>query len=497
MSLYLKYRPKSFADVVGQDHIVTTLEHAIKRDQLVHAYLFFGPRGTGKTSVARILAKILLIQGLKDESVQKQVIKSVDEGTLVDLIEIDAATNRQIDDVRDLKEKVQFAPSVASAKVYIIDEVHMMTKEAFNALLKTLEEPPPHTYFILATTELHKVPDTIQSRCQRFPFHLVGDDDIVRCLQNIADKEHINIDRGALRAIARHVNGGVRDAISLLDQLSSLEEVTESDVRLRIGESAEEYVENIWGMLDEGDHKAALDIVSTLQEKGVSLEVFLRQLLARARKDLHERIDSNDTTAPAIERIDTIFQALKDLRVSPVPAVALEVAIVDLCIRTDAETLKPLKKKEKKIEKGTKTEKISKDAKEEEQSDADATGLVRSVQKKDATFVAVQMTREEIMAAWNDILALVKTASIRMSLKDAHIESFEDNCVTLAFASGFHRDKVMTVAASHEVEAALKEHFQQVVRIHCTLRGEGASLTEDSGEETVNMADAVKEIFGR
>ena len=159
MSLYLKYRPRSFADVVGQEHIVTTLEHAVDRDQLVHAYLFFGPRGTGKTSVARILAKILLIRGIEDENLQKQAIKSVDDGTLVDLIEIDAASNRGIDDVRDLKEKVQFAPSLASAKVYIIDEVHMMTKEAFNALLKTLEEPPPHAYFILATTELHKVPD--------------------------------------------------------------------------------------------------------------------------------------------------------------------------------------------------------------------------------------------------------------------------------------------------------------------------------------------------
>ena len=182
MSLTLKYRPRSFAEMIGQDHIVSTLENAAERDQLVHAYLFYGSRGTGKTSLARILAKILLIQGVEDEKLQKQIIEAVDEGTLVDLVEIDAATNRQIDDVRELKEKVQFAPSIASAKVYIIDEVHMMTKEAFNALLKTLEEPPPHAFFILATTELHKVPETIQSRCQRFPFRRITEEDIVRGL---------------------------------------------------------------------------------------------------------------------------------------------------------------------------------------------------------------------------------------------------------------------------------------------------------------------------
>ena len=286
MSLYLKYRPRSFADVVGQEHIVTTLEHAVERNQLVHAYLFFGPRGTGKTSVARILAKILLIRGMEDESLQQQIVKSVDLGTMVDLIEIDAASNRGIDDVRELKEKVQFSPNLAAAKVYIIDEVHMMTKEAFNALLKTLEEPPPHAFFILATTELHKVPDTIQSRCQRFPFREVGEEDIIRALQNIADQEHITVDRGALRAIARHVGGGMRDAVSLLDQLSSLGKITEEDVRLRIGESTLEYVENLWEALLAHNRLKALQISASLEENGVSLEVFLRQLLSRPTHDL-------------------------------------------------------------------------------------------------------------------------------------------------------------------------------------------------------------------
>ena len=188
MSLYRKYRPLSFADVVGQEHVVTTLEQAAAQEKLSHAYLFAGGRGTGKTSVARILAKILMIRGIEDEKIQKQIIKGVEEGTIVDLLEIDAASNTGVDNIRDLIEKIQFSPVAAGAKVYIIDEVHMLSKGAFNALLKTLEEPPPYAYFILATTELQKIPATIQSRCQSFPFRAIREEDIIRRLQYIADQ---------------------------------------------------------------------------------------------------------------------------------------------------------------------------------------------------------------------------------------------------------------------------------------------------------------------
>ncbi len=489
MSLYRKYRPRSFAEVVGQEHIVTTLEHAVERDQLVHAYLFFGPRGTGKTSVARILAKILLIRGIEDEALQQQIIKSVDVGTMVDLIEIDAASNRGIDDVRELKEKVEFSPNLASAKVYIVDEVHMMTKEAFNALLKTLEEPPAHAFFILATTELHKVPDTIQSRCQRFPFREISEEDIVRALQNIADRERITIDRGALRAIARHVGGGMRDAIALLDQLSSLESVKEEDVRMRIGESADEYVEELWEAIDAHDRAKALTITSSLEENGVSLEVFLRQLLTRARQDLHERIEGKKDTASALERIDAIFLALKNIRVSPVPAVALEVALVDLCGEgkggKEGKVGKVEKeKKEKKEQKEEKESKIKKESKKE-------------VVKEDATVVAVDVTKEEVSAAWEKIIDAVTAASVRMSLKDAVVERVEEGKVVLGFSSKFHRDKVQETQARLTVEKAFQAHFVQPVPIVCELRTGGEEAPKTSGKkEEVNMVDAVAEIFG-
>ena len=212
-------------------------------------------RGTGKTSIARILAKMLLTKELTDETIQKQVIKAVEEESLVDLLEIDAASYTQVDNIRDLIEKIQFSPVVASAKVYIIDEVHMLSKSAFNALLKTLEEPPAYAYFILATTELHKVPATIQSRCQRFPFRHVREEDIIRHLQYIADQEKITIDRAALRAIAHHAQGGMRDAISLLDQLRSIEKIAVEHVKERIGESGHEYVEALLEAIGQSDKR--------------------------------------------------------------------------------------------------------------------------------------------------------------------------------------------------------------------------------------------------
>src|SRR4051812_46321961 len=206
-ALYRQYRPKSLEEVVGQEHITTTLMNALKNQKISHAYLFTGPKGVGKTSVARILAHE--VNQLPYDDVQ----------THLDIIEIDAASNRRIDEIRDLRDKVHIAPSSAKYKVYIIDEVHMLTREAFNALLKTLAEPPAHVVFILATTEAHKVPDTIASRTQRFNFKPIKSGDTVEHLRSLAKKEGIKIDDDALAALADHANGSFRDSINLLDQM--------------------------------------------------------------------------------------------------------------------------------------------------------------------------------------------------------------------------------------------------------------------------------------
>ena len=223
MSLYRKYRPQTFAHLVGQDHVSQTLLSALRLGRVSHAYLFTGPRGTGKTSTARLVAKAL--NCLDESSVEPcnacEICMEIADGRLIDIIEIDAASNRGIDEMRDLREKIHFAPTRAKLKVYIIDEVHMLTKEAFNALLKTLEEPPEHVYFVLATTEVHKIPETILSRCQRFDFQRIPVKVLVDRLSFIAQEEKIEVEEKALEMIAHHAEGGLRDAIGLLEQMAA------------------------------------------------------------------------------------------------------------------------------------------------------------------------------------------------------------------------------------------------------------------------------------
>jgi len=226
LALYRKYRPSGFADVVGQEHVVRTLKNAIKNDKVSHAYLFSGPRGTGKTSVARILAKAVNCENLKDGEPCDECpnCKDIATGQFLDLVEIDAATNTQVDKMRDLIERINFSPARGKKKVYIIDEVHMLSKGAFNALLKTLEEPPAHVLFILATTEIHKIPATIISRCQRFDFRHLRVEEIKERLALIAKSEQVDVEDGVLEYVAITSGGGMRDSESLFGQIISLQD---------------------------------------------------------------------------------------------------------------------------------------------------------------------------------------------------------------------------------------------------------------------------------
>lgn len=280
-ALYRRWRPQTFADVVGQEHVTQTLQNAVATDRLAHAYLFTGVRGTGKTSVARILAKAVNCTGDGVKPCNAcAMCRAITEGRALDLIEIDAASNTGVDDVRDLREKIGFSPNEAQYKVYIVDEVHMLSNAAFNALLKTLEEPPAHAIFILATTEPHKIPDTIASRCQRHDFRRVSVRDLAGKLARICAAEDITADPEALAFVARAATGSLRDAESLLDQLiGSGETITVERVRAVLGTPGEEAVVGLVDAILAGDAAQGLRLINGALDHGADPRQLQNELL--------------------------------------------------------------------------------------------------------------------------------------------------------------------------------------------------------------------------
>jgi DNA polymerase-3 subunit gamma/tau len=316
-----KWRPQTFADVVGQDHVVRTLTNAITRGRIAHAYLFVGPRGTGKTSTARIFAKALnCTNGPKaDFDVNDPACKAIADGSHLDVIEIDGASNNGVDQVRDLRETVRYAPAQGKFKVYIIDEVHMLTAAAFNALLKTLEEPPAHVKFVFATTDPQKVLPTIISRCQRFDLKPIPNELIVERLKKIAKDEKIKVSEAALECIARLADGGMRDAQSILDQMISFcgAEIGEPDVLDVYGLVAGEKVAALGAAVASGDHKKIVAIVDECDAAGrdlVRLLVDLQALVRTALLDAIAKGGKSDALGGAAMTTEQITRMLDGLR---------------------------------------------------------------------------------------------------------------------------------------------------------------------------------------
>jgi DNA polymerase-3 subunit gamma/tau len=293
--LYLKWRPHRWEEVIGQDHVVTTIQNAVRTDRVAHAYLFAGPRGTGKTTTARLLAKA--VNCLDSDLANRPCddcdhCQAVNQSRFLDLIEIDAASNTSVDDVRDLRDKINFSPNQGRFKVYIVDEVHMLSTAAFNALLKTLEEPPPHAIFILATTEVHKIPATVLSRCQRHEFRRIPVTTIVDHLGRMASEESLDVEPEALNLVARQATGSLRDAISLLDQLASTGELTLARAEQVLGTATGQAVLDLISALLARDPAQGLAQIQTALDSGSDARQFARQIVEYLRAVLLFRLDN-------------------------------------------------------------------------------------------------------------------------------------------------------------------------------------------------------------
>lgn len=343
-----RYRPRRFEEVVGQESIASTIRGAIQQDRVAHAYLFAGPRGVGKTSLARIFAKALNCPAASDRSRDRaewgqpcdrcQVCEAIHLGQDIDVVELDGASHRGIDDVRAIIEGVSRPPTRSPFKIYIVDEVHMLTREAFNALLKTLEEPPGHVKFVFATTEPHRVPETVQSRCQRFDFHPIGEDAIARRLAQILANEGREAEEGLVEAIARYGKGGLRDAESLLDQLMTFSEgilkIEDLDrITGRIpGARLEELAEAVFG----GDPRKTLEIVRACFANGADPAMILEQMVGAVREKVRAALEEpgDPSSRPSLDRLIGCLQILLEgaakLKQSPFAEVSVEIVLLKL-----------------------------------------------------------------------------------------------------------------------------------------------------------------------
>lgn len=380
LPLYRKYRPQKLDDIVGQAHIKKALSNAIKLNKIAHAYLFTGPRGTGKTSTARILAKSLnCVNGPTVTPCEKcESCISITNTVPIDVIEMDAASNRSVDDAREILEKVNYAPVHGKYKIYIIDEVHMLTDQAFNALLKTLEEPPKNVIFILATTEAHKVLPTIISRCQRFDFKRITTEDIIEHLRKISDKEGLKITDGALAVIAKSSAGGMRDSLSLLDQVSSMggqEEITEEDINNLLGRLSFDSLSKLSDFIIKSDGASAISELEKIYNDGNEPIQILTNLLLHFKNMLivktcdkksaleltnlsKEQVESLIKTVEQVEKHQIVFlinkvsDYIKEMKQTTNQQLWLEVALIDLANLADNTKLEDLENRLLRLEGG-------------------------------------------------------------------------------------------------------------------------------------------------
>ncbi|HDQ73739.1 MAG TPA: DNA polymerase III subunit gamma/tau [Chloroflexi bacterium] len=529
-ALYRKWRPQTFDEVIGQSHVVDTLCNALTSGRIHHAYLFAGPRGTGKTTSARLLAKAVNCLAPEDQRPCNdcRICQAINEGRLIDLMEIDAASNTGVDDVRELRERVGFRPNEARYKVYVIDEVHMLSTSAFNALLKTLEEPPPHAIFVLATTEAHKIPNTVISRCQRFNFRRISVGEVVERLEWMVQQEGIPAEREALTIIARQATGSMRDAESLLDQLASYGDqgISVVEVRAALGIGANEAIVQLAQALIEGNVARGLNVINTAIDEGADPRQFARQVVEYLRallllqfrsgvlpnhvtEDLRPRLEEQARAADPrfLTRAVRLFnQAVNEAKSAWQPQLPLEMALIEAALPAEPASSAPVSHHQARSPSsptsssssssswlGTADTKHPADTKPHKTASY-TPSAPRSMTVADGEHPADRkhpadnellvessldrgdgsLTPEGLSQRWPEFLNDLRprNMSLEALMRSSQPLGIEEDVIILGFDYEFHRGKVEEDHNRQEVENVLSKMVGQRYRVRCVLQRE-------------------------
>jgi len=531
-----KWRPQVFEELAGQEHVTRTLQNAIAANRLAHAFLFAGPRGVGKTSAARILAKAVNCQQgpIQKPCNQCQSCKEIAEGNSIDVLEIDGASNTGVDNVRELRENVRYLPSKSRYKIYIIDEVHMLSTSAFNALLKTLEEPPPHVLFIFATTEPHKIPLTILSRCQRFDFKRIPVTMIFERLREITIAEGVKIADDALMLICREAEGSMRDAQSLLDQAISYggEEVKREDVLTLLGIADRKILFDLSAAIFRKEAKGCLSLVDELYKLGYDLGQFCRDFLNHFRNLLvvkleggqspvlnvseHEVKDLIEQAAGVgFEDLHRLFQMLLKgeelMSRTPFPKVILEMTVVEMSrlswLLPMEEILSRIEHLEDTLSRKGPSEEGGSTSLKQGKKGGESQGRRMPVEEVSETFPEPGGKRElgeEALRQWEEFLTFVRGENpvLASFLIQGHLVRLDDACLEIGFAKGsFALDRVSERDTLRSVEEIARRHFKQEVQVKITSanpakESKKTSRTAAQDEETDLVRHLKKEAVG-
>lgn len=479
LALYRKWRPQSFAEVIGQDSIRQTLQNSLKSGRISHAYLFSGPRGTGKTTIARLLAKGLdCAQGPTDSPCGEcSECRAIANGSSLNVIEVDGASNRGIDEIRELREQVRLAPVGAKYKVYIIDEVHMLTTEAFNALLKTLEEPPSHVVFIFATTDLHKVPATILSRCQRYDFKRLAMPELVEGLKNVVAGESVTAEEAALTMIAKHAQGGMRDALSILEQCitytDTLTVETTADV---LGVAPEEEVQRFIEEMLQKDQRACLGRISHLYDSGKDLVQFARDVVDQLRVDVIDEASSQKQLV-LLNAIRQLSVCIREMRYAVDLRIPLELSVLELTSDTGSSEpaiesghINKLMQKLKALEQQIQSLGSGQSARDDKQQETTA------IQKRPAGQGDLERS-QFIVDNWEEYLhalrseRLVQSAAFLREGRPVHVRG---NTATISFPRdrGFHKASIEQTKHREAAQRVLSKFVGTSLLIECVFDDE-------------------------